>query len=191
LSTSFGQYDRTRRVPCHIWTLTGVGVWRILTVTPTGEKVVTMPPAPRVAPPLTWRSAPSRDAIFVNSTGERLDRHAAERIVRGSPHEPGRQACRTPHFAHAFINAALNASVLLRDVQEAASHADPRATIRNDRGRQSLARHATSPWPRSSQPPRVDPRIRRTGRLATTSSAAHCGVDLDLLRSPLPCLSAG
>jgi integrase/recombinase XerD len=104
----------------------GRWVWRILTVTRTGEKVVKMPLAPRVAPPLTWRSAPSRGAIFVNSTGERLDRHAAERIVRGSPDEPGRQACRTPHFAH----AALDAGVLLRDVQDAASDADPRATMR-------------------------------------------------------------
>jgi integrase/recombinase XerD len=31
----------------------------------------------------------------------------------------------------------------LRDVQEAASHADPRTTMRYDRGRQSLDRHAT------------------------------------------------
>jgi hypothetical protein len=31
----------------------------------------------------------------------------------------------------------------LRDLQEAASHADPRTTMRYDRGRQSLDRHAT------------------------------------------------
>ena len=33
--------------------------------------------------------------------------------------------------------------VPLHDVQEAASHADPRTTMRYDRGRQSLDRHAT------------------------------------------------
>jgi integrase/recombinase XerD len=33
--------------------------------------------------------------------------------------------------------------VPLRDVQEAASYADPRTTMRYDRGRQSLDRHAT------------------------------------------------
>jgi integrase/recombinase XerD len=33
--------------------------------------------------------------------------------------------------------------VPLRDVLEAASHADPRTTIRYDRGRVSLDRHAT------------------------------------------------
>ena len=49
-----------------------------------------------------------------------------------------------PHtLRHTFITAALDAGVPLRDVQEAASHADPRTTMRYDRGRQSLDRHAT------------------------------------------------
>jgi integrase/recombinase XerD len=37
----------------------------------------------------------------------------------------------------------LDAGVPLRDVQEAASHADPRTTMRYDRARVSLDRHAT------------------------------------------------
>jgi hypothetical protein len=37
----------------------------------------------------------------------------------------------------------LEAGVPLRDVQEAASHADPRTTMRYDRARTSLNRHAT------------------------------------------------
>ena len=36
---------------------------------------------------------------------------------------------------HAFITAALDAGVPLRDVQEAASHADPRTTMRYERAR--------------------------------------------------------
>jgi integrase/recombinase XerD len=49
-----------------------------------------------------------------------------------------------PHtLRHAFITAALDAGVPLRDVQEAASHAHARTTMRYDRGRQSLDRHAT------------------------------------------------
>jgi site-specific recombinase XerD len=44
---------------------------------------------------------------------------------------------------HSFITAALDAGVPLRDAQEAASHADPRTTMRYDRARQSLDRHAT------------------------------------------------
>jgi Phage integrase family len=50
----------------------------------------------------------------------------------------------SPHtLRHAFITAALDAGVSLRDVQQAASHADPRTTTRYDRARASLDRHAT------------------------------------------------
>jgi len=38
---------------------------------------------------------------------------------------------------------SLDAGVPLRDVQEAASHSDPRTTMRYDRARVSLDRHAT------------------------------------------------
>lgn len=38
---------------------------------------------------------------------------------------------------------SMDAGVRLRDVQEAASHADPRTTMRYDRARTSLDRHAT------------------------------------------------
>jgi integrase/recombinase XerD len=39
----------------------------------------------------------------------------------------------SPHtLRHAFITAALDAGVPLRDVQEAASHADPRTATRYD-----------------------------------------------------------
>jgi integrase/recombinase XerD len=48
-----------------------------------------------------------------------------------------------PHaLRHAFITAALGAGVPLRDVQEAASHADLRTTMRCA-PRASLDRHAT------------------------------------------------
>jgi site-specific recombinase XerD len=50
----------------------------------------------------------------------------------------------SPHsLRHSFITAALDPGVSLRDVQEAASHADPRTTMRYDRARRSLDRHAT------------------------------------------------
>ena len=41
------------------------------------------------------------------------------------------------------VSTSFDAGVPLRDVQEAASHADPRTTMRYDRGRGSLDRHAT------------------------------------------------
>jgi site-specific recombinase XerD len=65
-------------------------------------------------------------------------------IVRRVTRRAGITEHVSPHtLRHAFITAALAAGVPLRDVQEAASHADPRTTIRYDRARTSLDRHAT------------------------------------------------
>jgi hypothetical protein len=82
--------------------------------------------------------------IFLGTGGERIDRHAAGRIVRRIARRAGIAKRVGPHtLRHAFITAALDAGVPLRDVQEAASHADPRTTMRYDRARVSLDRHAT------------------------------------------------
>jgi hypothetical protein len=82
--------------------------------------------------------------IVIESDGRRVDRHAAGRIVRLVARRAGIAKRVGPHtLRHAFITAALDAGVPLRDVQEAASHADPRTTMRYDRGRQSHDRHAT------------------------------------------------
>lgn len=80
----------------------------------------------------------------MNQAGHRLDRHSAARIVERLAQAAGITAHITPHtLRHAFITAALDAGVPLRDVQEAAAHADPRTTMRYDRARHSLDRHAT------------------------------------------------
>jgi len=44
---------------------------------------------------------------------------------------------------HSFVTLALNEGASLRDVQDAAHHADPRTTRRYDRDRNNLARHPT------------------------------------------------
>jgi integrase/recombinase XerD len=118
---------------------------RTLTVTRKGNKVVTMPLAPRVARALDLAIRERLEGrVFVDGAGERLDRHAAGRIVRRIARQAGIIKRVVPHtLRHAFNTAALDAGVPLRDVQEAASHADPRTTMRYDRGRQSLDRHAT------------------------------------------------
>jgi site-specific recombinase XerD len=118
---------------------------RTLTVLRKGGKTVTMPLAPRVARAVDLvigeRCA---GPVFLGADGDRLDRHAAGRIVRRIARHAGIVKRVGPHtLRHAFITAALDASLPLRDVQEAASHADPRTTMRYDRGRQSLDRHAT------------------------------------------------
>jgi site-specific recombinase XerD len=118
---------------------------RILTVLRKGGKVVTIPLAPRTARAIDLAIGERVEgAIFLGQNGERLDRHAAWRIVRRLARKAGINKAVGPHtLRHAFITAALDAGVPLRDVQEAARHADPRTTMRYDRARVSLDRHAT------------------------------------------------
>ena len=111
-----------------------------------GGKLVTIPLAPRTARAVDL-TVGERDSgpIFLRKDGQRMDRHAAARIVHRAAKHAGLASKRiTPHtLRHAFITAALDAGVPLHDVQEAASHADPRTTMRYDRARASLDRHAT------------------------------------------------
>ena len=118
---------------------------RTLTITRKGGKVVTIPLAPRTARAIDLTVGERSDGpLFLATDGRRLDRHGAARIVRRAARRAGITKPVGPHtLRHAFITAALDAGVPLRDVQEAASHADPRTTIRYDRARGSLDRHAT------------------------------------------------
>jgi integrase/recombinase XerD len=118
---------------------------RTLTITRKGGKVVTIPLAPRRARAIDLAVGERCEGpIFLAADGRRLDRHGAARIVHRVARRAGITKPVGPHtLRHAFITAALDAGVSLRDVQEAASHADPRTTIRYDRARASLDRHAT------------------------------------------------
>jgi integrase/recombinase XerD len=109
--------------------------------------VVTIPLAPRTARAIDLAIGERTSGpVFLATDGQRLDRHGAERIVRKAARRAGIAKAVTPHtLRHAFIiTAALDAGVPLRDVQEAASHANPRTTMRYDRARGSLDRHATN-----------------------------------------------
>ena len=118
---------------------------RTLTITRKGGKAVTIPLAPRTARAIDLAIGERTGGpVFLAADGRRLDRHGAGRIVRKTARCARIGKSVTPHtLRHAFITAALDAGVPLRDVQEAASHADPRTTIRYDRARGSLDRHAT------------------------------------------------
>ena len=118
---------------------------RTLTITRKGGKVVTIPLAPRTARAIDLAVGERTGGpVFLAADGRRLDRHGAGRVVRKVARRAGIGKAVTPHtLRHAFITAALDAGVPLRDVQEAASHADPRTTMRYDRARGSLDRHAT------------------------------------------------
>ena len=111
-----------------------------------GNKTATIPLSPRTARALDlYIGERETGPIFLNHDGtRRLDRHASARIVRRLAKRAGIDKRISPHsLRHSFITAALDAGVPLRDVQEAASHADPRTTMRYDRGRGSLDRHPT------------------------------------------------
>ena len=118
---------------------------RTLTIIRKGGKVVTIPLAPRTARAIDLAIGERPEGpVFLAPDGRRLDRHGAARIVRRVARRAGIGKPVGPHtLRHAFITAALDAGVPLRDVQEAASHADPRTTMRYDRARASLDRHAT------------------------------------------------
>jgi len=118
---------------------------RTLVITRKGGKVATIPLAPRTVRAIDLAVGERTEGpIFTHSGGRRLDRHGAGRIVRRIARRARIGKNIGPHtLRHAFITAALDAGVPLRDVQGAASHADPRTTMRYDRARASLDRHAT------------------------------------------------
>jgi integrase/recombinase XerD len=116
---------------------------RTLTVLRKGGKIVTIPLAPRTARAIDLTVGERLDGpIFLRPDGQRMDRHTAGRIVRRVARKASLDKKISPHtLRHAFITAALDAGVPLRDVQEAASHADPRTTMRYDNSRKLHQMH--------------------------------------------------
>jgi len=118
---------------------------RTLAIVRKGGKHVTIPIAPRTGRALDlYIGERTIGPIFLGLEGGRMDRYCADRMVKRLTKKAGIDKRISPHsLRHSFITAALDAGVPLRDVQEAASHADPRTTMRYDRARRSLDRHAT------------------------------------------------
>jgi integrase/recombinase XerD len=106
--------------------------------------VVTLPLAPRTARATGLAVGERTEGpLFLPGDG-RLGRHGAARVVRRVTRRAQIAKDVSPHtLRHEFIPAAPGAGMPLRDVQEAASHAGPRTTMRYDRARTSLGRHAT------------------------------------------------
>ena len=118
---------------------------RTLAIVRKGGKHVTIPIARRTGRSLDlYIGDRTIGPIFLGVEGGRMDRYCADRMVKRLVKQAGINKRISPHsLRHSFITAALDAGVPLRDVQEAASHADPRTTMRYDRARRSLDRHAT------------------------------------------------
>lgn len=110
-----------------------------------GGKRQTVALAPRTAEAISaMLGGRQLGPLFVTQSGRRLDRHAARKTVRRLARAAGIDRDVSPHsLRHGFVTAALDAGVPLRDVQDAAGHADPRTTRRYDRARHSLDRAAT------------------------------------------------
>jgi len=118
---------------------------RTLTITRKGGKVVTIPLAPRTAraidPAIRERT---EGPVFLAAD----DGGWTGTVPGGSsarpPAAPGSaRPSRPTRFATPSSPPRWMPGSRRRDVHEAASHADPRATIRYDRARGSLDRHAT------------------------------------------------
>jgi integrase/recombinase XerD len=101
--------------------------------------------------PLVPRTARTIDLAIAERTsgpilhrhnGSRLDRRTAHRWVRSIAKRAGIGAVHPHLLRAAFIMCALEAGVPLREVQIAATHADPRTTTVYDHRRQSFDRHA-------------------------------------------------
>ena len=141
---------------------------RTLVITRKGGKVVTIPLAPRTARAIDLAIGERASGpLFLAADGKRLDRHGAARIVRRVTRRAGITKQVSPHtLRHAFITAALDAGVPLRNMQEAASHADPRTTMRYDR-----ATHRRKPSGGNPGCLRTTSRNRRSGRSSRAVSA--------------------
>jgi integrase/recombinase XerD len=118
---------------------------RTLAVVRKGGRRALVPLAPRTAEALdTYLAGRGEGPLFVTSSGKRLDRFAAAKTIRSLARRAGIEKSLSPHsLRHTFVTQALDAGASLRDVQDAAGHADPRTTRRYDRGRHNLDRHPT------------------------------------------------
>jgi integrase/recombinase XerD len=81
--------------------------------------------------------------LLVTSTGARLTRQHAGKLIKRLGEQIGLPDLHPHSLRHGFVTLSLDEGVSLRDVQDAARHADPRTTRRYDRNRNSLNRHPT------------------------------------------------
>jgi site-specific recombinase XerD len=81
--------------------------------------------------------------LLMTEPGRRLTRQHASKIILRLGDKIGVRRLHPHELRHAFVTLALDAGETLRDVQDAARHADPRTTRRYDNNRNSLERHPT------------------------------------------------
>ena len=153
------QYDRAHAAPAVLLGLNGLRVseacvtnienlafdrgHRTLRIVCKGNKPAVIPLVPRTARTIDLAIGELHEGpILLRRDGERLDRRTAHRWVRSIGKRAGLGHVHPHMLRAAFIMAALDAGVPLRDVQLAARHADPRTTTIYGRRRQNFDRHA-------------------------------------------------
>jgi len=120
---------------------------RVVRVKRKGGKSAAVPLAPRTAEAIEALVGDRTiGALFATASGGRWDRSEAWRTLRRLARSavPGKANTLHPHdLRHAFVTLSLDAGASLRDVQDAAGHADARTTRRYERARHNLDRHPT------------------------------------------------
>ncbi len=120
---------------------------RVVKIRRKGGKTATVPLAPRTAQAVDdYIGERDTGPLFVTRTGARWHRSEAWRTLRrlATVAVPEKAETLHPHdLRHAFVTLSLDAGASLRDVQDAAGHADPRTTRRYDRARHNLDKHPT------------------------------------------------
>ena len=121
---------------------------RTLRIVGKGNKPATVPLVPRTARTIDRAVGERHEGpILRRRDGQRLDRRTAHRWIRSIGKRAGLGAVHPHKLRAAFIMAALDAGVPLRDVQIAARHADPRGPRPSTTG---AARTSTATPPTSS-----------------------------------------
>jgi len=116
---------------------------RTLQIVGKGNRPAGIPLVPRTARTLDLAIGERVEGpILLRHDGDRLDTRTAYRWVRAIGKQAGLERIHPHMLRAAFIMAALDAGVPLRNVQIAARHADPRTTTVYDRRRQNYDRHA-------------------------------------------------
>lgn len=101
--------------------------------------------------------------LLATASGRRLTRQHANKLIHHLGRRIGVPELHPHALRHAFVTLSLDEGGSLRDVQDAARHADPRTTRRYDTNRRSLERHPTHLLMPALEPWRTDTAARAAG----------------------------